>query len=207
MPFPCLQASIWMMKSLESPLVCLRVGTPFRHPHICHQCGSQVDQLGNHGLSCSKSHCRHSVAMAFARIDQGPFTSRALHYLLFWWKESIVPWKNDCVLVWDVTWVDTIAPSYATMVSNGPGCNANRDEYLKKGKYAYRGYSSLCAYRHETTWVFGSEANYFIHELGACFKRVWWSSYLSVPTTINCSCHPVWERCSCAWIKLSQWQS
>ena len=54
--------------------------------------------------------------------------------------------------MWDVTCVDTFAPSYATMVSDGPGCIANRTEYLKKGKYA-----SL-------------EANYFLYELGVCLK-------------------------------------
>ena len=30
----------------------LWLGTPLCHPHICYQCGSQVDQLGTHGLSC-----------------------------------------------------------------------------------------------------------------------------------------------------------
>ena len=38
--------------------------------------------------------------------------------------------------MWDVACVDTIAPSYVTMVSDGPSCIANRAEYLKKGKYA-----------------------------------------------------------------------
>ena len=48
------------------------------------------------------------------------------------------------------------------MISDGPGCIANRAEYLKKGKYA-----SVEATHHfvptgiETTGVFGSEANIF----------------------------------------------
>ena len=55
--------------------------------------------------------------------------------------------------------------------SDGPGCIANRVEYLKKGNYA-----SIEASYHfvpigiETTGVFGSEANYFLHELGVRIK-------------------------------------
>ena len=56
-------------------------------------------------------------------------------------------------------------------VSDGPGCIANKAGYLKKGKYA-----SIEATYHlmpigiETTGVFGSEANCFLHELGVCLK-------------------------------------
>ena len=38
------------------------------------------------------------------------------------------------VIMWNIICVDTFA-SYATMVSDSPGCIANRTEYLKKGKY------------------------------------------------------------------------
>ena len=51
--------------------------------------------------------------------------------------------------MWGVTCIDTFAPSYATMVSNGPGCIANWDEYLVPIGIA-------------TTGVFRTEANYFL---------------------------------------------
>ena len=59
------------------------------------------------------------------------------------------------------------------MVSDSPGCIANRAEYLNKGKYV-----SLVSTHHfvpidiETTGVFGSEANYFLHELDVALKTV-----------------------------------
>ena len=71
----------------------------------------------------------------------------------------------------NVTCYDTFALSYATMVSDGPGCIANRAKYLKTGKYA-----CITTTHHfvpigvETTGVFGPEANYFLHELGVHLK-------------------------------------
>ena len=32
----------------------LRLGIPICHPHQCHHCKATVDELGSHGLSCSK---------------------------------------------------------------------------------------------------------------------------------------------------------
>ena len=61
-------------------------------------------------------------------------------------------------------YVNTFAPSYTNMVSNCPGYIANWTKYLKKGKYA-----SIEATHYfvpiiiETTGVFRSEANYFLH--------------------------------------------
>ena len=60
--------------------------------------------------------------------------------------------------------VNTFVPSYTNMASDVPGCIANKTKYLKKGKYA-----STEATHHfvpliiETTGVFRSEANYFLH--------------------------------------------
>ena len=105
----------------------LWLGTPLCHPHICHQCRSQVYEIGTHGLSCSKSqgrHSRHTAINHFVRHSltlikvpshlepssiyhsDGKHPDRA----------SIVLWKNGRVLVWVVTCADTFAPSYATKV-------------------------------------------------------------------------------------------
>ena len=37
----------------------LRLGTQFCHPHSCYHCGTELDGLGIHGLSCRKSEGRH----------------------------------------------------------------------------------------------------------------------------------------------------
>ena len=37
----------------------LRLGTPLCQPHGCSHCGSEVDPLGTHGLSCRWSEGRH----------------------------------------------------------------------------------------------------------------------------------------------------
>ena len=38
----------------------LRLGVALCRPHKCHQCGTEVDQLDLHGLSCRKSQGQHS---------------------------------------------------------------------------------------------------------------------------------------------------
>ena len=45
---------------------------------------------------------------------------------------SIVPWKNDRVLVWDVTCPDTYASSYIAKVTSKAGAVANFAEGLKR---------------------------------------------------------------------------
>ena len=92
------------------------VGTLLCHPYICP--GSQVDQLGTHGFSCSKSQgrqSRHAAIIGIVRHLLAP-----IKVLLHLEPSgichsdgkhpdgaSIVPWKNGRVLVWDVTCVDT----------------------------------------------------------------------------------------------------
>ena len=37
----------------------LRLGTAICGPHSCQRCGSAVDELGRHALSCRRSEGRH----------------------------------------------------------------------------------------------------------------------------------------------------
>ena len=133
-------------------------------------------------VSAAKSQVRHSRHAAINAIVMHSLASiKVLSHLessggRFGGKRPdrapIVQWKNGRVPVWNVTCVNTFAPSYTTMVSDGPGCIASRDEYLKKDKY-----SSIEATHYfvfigiETSRVFGSEANCFLHELGFCLKN------------------------------------
>ena len=48
---------------------------------------------------------------------------------------SVVPWTSGKCLVWDMTCVDTFAPSYRSLVVQGPGTVAARAESLKEEKY------------------------------------------------------------------------
>ena len=41
----------------------LQLGAPLCRPHTCHHCGSEVDDLATHGLSCRQSQgCHHRHA-------------------------------------------------------------------------------------------------------------------------------------------------
>ena len=71
----------------------------------------------------------------------------------------------------DATCGDSFDPSYATMVSDCPGCIANRSEYQKTGKYSSIEDTHLfVSVGMETTRIFGSEADYIFYELGVCLK-------------------------------------
>ena len=42
----------------------LRLGVRLCQPHLCHQCGAEVDHLATHGLRCQRSlghHSRHAT--------------------------------------------------------------------------------------------------------------------------------------------------
>ena len=51
--------------------------------------------------------------------------------------ESIVPWKEGKVLVWDATCPDTLAPSYLSIASAEAGAVAREVEHRKQMKYTH----------------------------------------------------------------------
>ena len=53
----------------------LRLGLPICTPHGCQHCGSAVDELGTHGLSCRKSQGRHTRHGAANNIISHALTS------------------------------------------------------------------------------------------------------------------------------------
>ncbi|XP_063368267.1 uncharacterized protein LOC134656640 [Cydia amplana] len=124
---------------------CLRLGVRVCAPHRC-PCGSEVDELGHHGLSCQKSAGRFSRHAALNDIIRRSLASVNVPALL----EptgiarddgkrpdgmSLVPWGLGRVLVWDATCVDTLAPSHLTGTSNQAGAAAKAAEKLKMHKY------------------------------------------------------------------------
>jgi hypothetical protein len=105
----------------------LRLGCNLCTPHIC-KCNAKVDEIGIHGLSCSKSSGRFSRHTEINSIINRSLTSIHVNSTL----EpnglsrddgkrpdgmTLVPWNKGQPLVWDVTVVDTLADSYVLKTS------------------------------------------------------------------------------------------
>ena len=124
----------------------LRLGATLCLPHQC-PCGSEVDCLGSHSLSCKKSSARiqrHSALNDIihrALIRAGvPSTKEPPGLLRTDGKrpDSVtqIPWSSGKCLAWDVTVVDTLAPSYAHLSSTSAGKAAERAAENKVSKYS-----------------------------------------------------------------------
>ena len=48
---------------------------PICHPHVCHFCGASMDNLGTHGLHCSRSIDRYSCHSAVNEVIQRALAS------------------------------------------------------------------------------------------------------------------------------------
>ena len=104
----------------------LRLGTAICGPHSCQRCGSAVDELGRHALSCRRSEGRHQRHAALNDIIKRGLSSAHVPSRL----EptglnrsdgkrpdgvTLAPWHSGCLLVWDATCPDTLAPSYRSI--------------------------------------------------------------------------------------------
>jgi hypothetical protein len=103
----------------------LRLGCNLCTPHIC-KCNAKVDEIGNHGLSCSKSSGRFSRHTEINSIINRSLTSIQVNSTLEPNglsrddgkrpdRMTLVPWIKGQPLVWDVTIVDTLADSYVLL--------------------------------------------------------------------------------------------
>ena len=80
---------------------------------------------------------------------------------------SVVPWRSGKCLVWDVTCLDTFAPSYRSLAVQGPGTVATRAESLKEEKYFDLLHThEFAPIAVETSGVFGPQTLAFVKELG-----------------------------------------
>ena len=101
-------------------------------------CGSDVDEMGTHGLSCRFSSGRFSRNAAMNdTIKRSLNAAKILCQLepngIFRSDgkrpdgATMVPWSGNKVLVWDATCPDTLAPSYsylATTAHQGGRCGS-----------------------------------------------------------------------------------
>ena len=101
----------------------LRLGARLCRTHTCHHCGSDVDHLTTHGLSCHWSEGRHHHHSAINDIIHRALSSSKVPSRLKpsglyrsdgKWPDgiSVVPWKSGKLLVWDATCPDMVALSY-----------------------------------------------------------------------------------------------
>ena len=155
----------------------LRLGVPLVLEHQC-ACGTFVDRLGYHGLSCKRSagrHLRHnllndiiqrglqSANVASIREPPGLLRSDAKRPD----GATLVPWSRGKCLIWDATCPDTLAPSYVRRSSVEAGASATLAEARKQAKY-----SSLSTTHDfvpvaiETLGAWGSLGAAFVNELG-----------------------------------------
>lgn len=147
-------------------------------PHIC-VCGDFVDGLGLHGLHCIKSKGRYSRHQEINNIIHRALSSAQIHNHL----EppgllrddgkrvdgvTLIPWEKGRCLSWDVTCVDTFAPSYIENSVKSVGYAAKNAETNKRKKYCdiiNQGIDFL-PFAFETVGVWGADALDFIKKLG-----------------------------------------
>src|SRR6201996_364750 len=155
----------------------LRLGATLCSPHQC-PCGSEVDSLGTHGLSCRKSSARIQRHNALNDIIHRALVGAGVPSI----KEppgmlpsdgkrpdgvTQIPWASGRCLVWDVTVADTLAPSYASLSSTSAGKAAERAAANKVQKYS--AFSTTYDFQPialETLGPFDPSASLFLSQLG-----------------------------------------
>ena len=160
--------------------VALRLGAPICEPHKC-RCGKQVNSLGHHGLSCSKSAGRLPRHSNLNDIIKRSLASAGIPS----WLEptglnhgdqrrpdgiTVFPFSGGKSLCWDATCRDTFAKTSIIASAIKPGSAAEKAEGDKRKFYQdlqsrYR-FEPLAV---ETTGVIGKSSNQFISEIG---KRI-----------------------------------
>jgi hypothetical protein len=121
--------------------IALRLGSKICEILAC-RCGGTIDDHGHHGLSCkfnagrqSRHHtlneiiCRSLSSAGFSSILEPAGTCRVDGM-------TLRAWKRGKSLVWDVTCVDTLAPSYLNLTSKESGAASKLGEAKKTSKYS-----------------------------------------------------------------------
>ncbi|XP_048000558.1 uncharacterized protein LOC125237492 [Leguminivora glycinivorella] len=162
--------------------VSLRLGVKVCTPHRC-PCGTTVDELGHHGLSCQLSAgrlSRHSALNDIIRRSLATVNAPAILEPNGVSRDdgkrpdgmTLVPWKMGRVLVWDATCVDTLAPSHLPRTSNRAGAAAEAAEIKKMTKYRGLGHQyHFRAVGVETLGPWGPSAREVFKELSAKLKE------------------------------------
>jgi len=158
--------------------VALRLGVPICEPHLCH-CGSQVNAMGTHGLSCKKGTGRMSRHQLINDITFRAATKAGVPVI----KEpaglsrtdgkrpdgvTLFPWREGRSLAWDVTVIDTFAASYLTASADHAGGAAEIAAKRKTIKYSSLPTNyEFCPIAFETMGPINEEGCDFISAIGA----------------------------------------
>lgn len=162
--------------------VALRLGNKTCEAHTC-VCGAIVESNGHHALSCSLSKGKYSRHLEINRIFSAAFTSAGFPNKL----EppglsrrddkrpdglTCFPWSHGKSLVWDVTVVDTVAPSYlkcSTVLGGAVADNAERDKHNNyidlKSQYIFTPLA------FESFGAVGPETSVFLKKLGKLMEK------------------------------------
>ena len=109
-------------------------------------CGAKVDCRGTHGLACKFSAGRHprhgllnDIIHRSLQRAQVPAVKEPLGLCRSDGKRpdgvTMIPWSRGRCLAWDVTVVDTLAPSHIAETSSLAGAAAVKAEAAKMAKY------------------------------------------------------------------------
>lgn len=163
--------------------IALRLGCKIYQKHICN-CGTLVDETGIHGLSCNKSKGRWSRHNELNKIIQRALMSAHIHSTLEPTGLSrddgkrpdgvtLIPWSKGQRLIWDVTCVDTLAPSHLPKTSCEPRAAAEEASKRKHGKYEKIKSSNfiLKVLAFETLGPWCKESISFINDIGSALIK------------------------------------
>ena len=144
--FPISALSLRIDDETVRVAVGLCLGTQLCHPHSCCRCGTAVDRLGIHGLSCRKSkghhHHHHSelndiVHWALTTAHIIPSRLEAASVLRSDGKRpdgtSVVPWQRGKLIVWVTTC--SVCSVICSNAASGDGLVVAAAEGRKKIKY------------------------------------------------------------------------
>ena len=159
----------------------LRIGAPIVSPHPCVDCGAAVTASGTHGLSCLKSRGRFPRHENMKEIVGRALRSAGLPTRLEPLGlcrgtnnkrpdgETLVPWQSGQPLAFDVTCIDSFAPSRQHCQ---PGVALVQKEAEKRAKYADLRGHLFSPVAVETLGRWGPQSFAFLKELGRRLNSV-----------------------------------
>ena len=155
----------------------LRLGVNICAAHECI-CGAKVDCQGTHDLACRFSagrHSRHSmlndIICRSLQRAQIPAVKEPNGLCRSDGKRpdgvTMIPWSRGRCMAWDVTVVDTLAPSHVTDSSSSAGSAAVKAEGIKTAKYASLAQTHVfIPLALETMGAWGQQCTDFVTDLG-----------------------------------------
>jgi len=179
---PSHQLGLFLDNDSARIAVALRLGNKVCKAHAC-VCGAIVESNGHHALSCSLSKVKYSKHSEINKVFSTAFRTAGFPNKLEPQGLSrhdgkrpdgltSYPWSHGKSLVWDVTVVDTVAPSYlkwSSVLSGSVADNAEREKHNNyidlKTQYIFTPLA------FESFGSVGPETTVFLKKLGKLMAR------------------------------------